>query len=139
MDGGEYEIGTGKRGFAYDNERPRHQVELASFEIDRFPVTNGEWVAFMDATGAGPPLYWARDGDGGWVRTAMGTSDPVEPDRPVIHVDHAAASAFAAWAGKRLPTECEWEAAARTGGLQLTGEVWEWTSSDFEAYPGFEA
>ncbi len=57
----------------------------------------------------------------------------------MVHVDHAAATAFAEWAGKRLPTEFEWEAAAQSGELQLLGQVWEWTSSDFEAYPGFEA
>jgi len=135
----EYEIGAGESGFAYDNERSRHTVELASFEIDRAPVTNADWIDFMDETDAGPPLYWVRDGDGRWLRTAMGRTDRVDLDRPVIHVDHGAATAYAKWAGKRLPTEFEWEAAAQSGDLQLAGQVWEWTSSAFKAYPGFEA
>ena len=139
IEAGEYEIGAGDAGFAYDNERPRHTVELDAFEIDRAPVTNREWIAFMEATGAEPPLYWERDGHGTWVRTAMGKTQEVDGDQFVVHVDHGAATAFAEWAGKRLPTEFEWEAAAQSGELQSTGVVWEWTSSDFEGYPGFEA
>jgi len=139
IEAGEYEIGAGESGFAYDNERPRHTVELEPFEIDRAPVTNADWIDFMDETDAMPPLYWERDGDGRWLRTAMGRTDRVDLDQPVVHVDHGAATAFAEWAGKRLPTEFEWEAAARSGELQTMGAVWEWTSSDFEGYPGFEA
>ncbi len=139
IEAGDYEIGAGESGFAYDNERSRHTVELAAFEIDRSPVTNADWVDFMDETDAQPPLYWERDRDGRWMRTAMGRTDKVDLDRPVVHVDHGAATAFAEWAGKRLPTEFEWEAAAASGDLELLGQVWEWTSSDFEAYPGFEA
>ena len=139
IDAGEYEIGAGESGFAYDNERSRHTVELDSFEIDRTPVTNADWIDFMDETDAAPPLYWDRDAEGRLRRTAMGRTDQVDLDRPVIHIDQVAATAFAEWAGKRLPTEFEWEAAAQSGELQLLGEVWEWTSSDFEAYPGFEA
>jgi len=139
IDGGEYEIGAGPEGFAYDNERPRHTVEVAPFEIDVTPVTNAEWITFMEDTDAPPPLYWERDGQGEWVRSAMGEKHEVDPAHPVIHVDHAAATAFGAWAGKRLPTEFEWEAAAQAGALEMVGEVWEWTSSDFEPYPGFEA
>ncbi len=139
VEGGVYEIGDAGLGFAYDNERPRHELELDTFEIDRSPATNGEWIEFMDDTGAEPPLYWEPDGKGGWVRTAMGRRDPVDLALPVVHVDHAQASAFADWAGKRLPTEFEWEAAAQEEKLGRRGLVWEWTSSDFEAYPGFEA
>jgi len=135
--GGEYEIGAPARGFAYDNERPRHMVELAAFEIDAFPVTNGEYAQFVEETGGEPPLYWEREGDG-WVHTAMGRREPIAPEAPVIHVSWHEADAFARWAGKRLPSEHEWEAAARLG-LGGTGQVWEWTSSDFLAYPGFEA
>jgi iron(II)-dependent oxidoreductase len=167
VEGGRHEIGAGPQGFAYDNERPRHAVELAPFWIDRTPVTNGDFIAFMDETGAQPPMYWERDGGGGWVRTAMGRSDPVDPALPVIHVSGEEADAFARWAGKRLPTEPEWEAAAAgadrdranldelsfgpapagayadapsdCGAVQMLGDVWEWTSSDFTAYPGFKA
>ena len=134
---GSYEIGAPGDGFAYDNERRRHSVALSAFEIDRTPVTNAAYAEFMDATGAEPPMYWQRDGEGGWLDTAMGRDEPVAPDHPVIHVSWEGADAFARWAGKRLPTEFEWEAAH--GRLDSTGQAWEWTSSDFLAYPGFEA
>jgi iron(II)-dependent oxidoreductase len=147
--GGEYEIGAPPLGFAYDNERPRHTVELAPFEIDRTPTSNAAYIAYMEETGAEPPLYWRRDGEGGWVHTAMGRRAPIDPAQPVIHVSWQEADAFARWAGKRLPTETEWEAAsvgsaaggdaAADAGLPLSGRAWEWTSSDFLAYPGFEA
>jgi gamma-glutamyl hercynylcysteine S-oxide synthase len=167
VEGGDYEIGAGPRGFAYDNERPRHRVEVAPFAIDRTPVTNAAYIDFLEDTGAEPPMYWEPDGDGGWVRTAMGTTEPVDPGLPVIHVTWHEADAFARWAGKRLPTEIEWEVAAvgadrdranldqlsfgcapagayadapaDCGAVQMLGDVWEWTSSDFTAYPGFEA
>jgi iron(II)-dependent oxidoreductase len=167
VDGGAYEIGAGSKGFAYDNERPRHRVEVGSFLIDRTPVTNGDYMSFMEETGAEPPMYWERDGDGGWIRTAMGKSQEVDPVLPVIHVSWEEADAFARWAGKRLPTEPEWEVAAAgasreranldelsfgcapagayadsctdCGAVQMLGDVWEWTSSDFTAYPGFAA
>ena len=111
-------------------------------------------------------MYWERDG-GDWVRTAMGRTEPVDPGHPVVHVSWHEAAAFARWAGKRLPTEHEWEAAcagadhdranldllafgtapagaygdapAAIGALQMLGDVWEWTASDFTAYSGFEA
>ena len=149
IEAGEYAIGAPPAGFAYDNERPRHTVALAPFEIDRAPVSNGAYIAYMEETGAEPPLYWERDGEGGWLWTAMGRRDPVDPAAPVTHVSWHEADAFAHWAGKRLPTEFEWEAASTgpgedggglgPGDLPLTGRVWEWTSSDFLAYPGFEA
>ncbi|HEU5141852.1 MAG TPA: SUMF1/EgtB/PvdO family nonheme iron enzyme [Solirubrobacterales bacterium] len=136
MDGGQYEIGAHPTGFAYDNERPRHAVELAPYEIDAAPVSNGAYVRFMEETGAESPLYWERGSDGGWVHTAMGHRDPLDPDAPVIHVSWEEADAYARWAGKRLPTEGEWEVAQPQ--LQGVGAVWEWTASDFVAYPGFE-
>ncbi|HEX6204195.1 MAG TPA: SUMF1/EgtB/PvdO family nonheme iron enzyme, partial [Solirubrobacterales bacterium] len=110
VEGGSYMIGAPPTGFAYDNERPRHEVELAAFEIDRAPVSNAAYAEFIEATGAEPPLYWEREGVS-WVSTAMGRRTPVEPDHPVVHVSCHDAEAFAAWAGKRLPTEFEWEAA----------------------------
>jgi len=134
--GGTHPIGAPPTGFAYDNERPRHEVELAPFEIDRTPVVNSAYAEFIAATGVEPPLYWERDGDS-WISTAMGSRSPVEPDHPVVHVSLEQADAYARWAGKRLPTELEWEAAHRE--LDATGQVWEWTRSDFRAYPGFEA
>ena len=167
IEAGEVEIGDRGQGFAYDNERPRHAVRLDAYEIDRVPVKNGEFARFVEETGAPPPKYWERDGEGGWVRTVMGETKELDPLLPVVHVDWHGADAFARWAGKRLPTEPEWEAAARGadparanldqlafgcapagayadspadgGAVQMLGDVWEWTSSDFTAYPGFEA
>ncbi len=166
VDGGAVEVGAGPQGFAYDNERPRHSVMLESFDIDRTPVTNGAYAAFLAETGGEPPMYWERDGEGGWVKTTMGATVPVAPDHPVMHVSFDEADAFARWAGKRLPTEQEWEAAAadasrdranldhlafgtapagaygdgasRCNAVQMVGDVWEWTASDFTGYPGFE-
>ena len=134
---GSYEVGAPPEGFAYDNERPRHAVELAAFEIDRTPVTNAAYTEFMEATAAEPPEYWQPDGAGGWLDTARGRREPPAPDHPVVHVSWHQADAFACWAGKRLPTEFEWEAARER--LDDVGQAWEWTSSDFLAYPGFEA
>ena len=166
VDGGAHAVGAAPRGFAYDNERPRHEVELAPFRIDAAPVTNAAFADFVADTGAEPPLYWERDGDD-WVVTTFGRREPLDPRLPVIHVDWNQADAYARWAGKRLPTEFEWEAAAcgataeranldqlafgcapagayadaasDWGAVQMLGDVWEWTSSEFEAYPGFEA
>ncbi len=165
--GGTHEIGAPDRGFAYDNERPRHEVELPPFRIDRTPVTNGAYLEFIEDTDADAPLYWERDGAGGWLRKAMGRTAEIDPAEPVVHVSWDEADAFARWAGMRLPTEAEWEAAsagsssehanldhvafrpapagayvdgaAECGALQMLGDVWEWTSSDFTGYPGFEA
>jgi len=167
VDGGSHEIGAPDVGFAYDNERPRHSVELESFWIDRTPVRNADYIAYLEETGAEPPMYWRRDGEGGWVRAAMGRTDAVDPRLPVVHVSWHEADGFARWAGKRLPTEFEWEAAAagasrdranldelafgpapagayadgaaESGAVQMLGDVWEWTSSDFTGYAGFEA
>jgi iron(II)-dependent oxidoreductase len=132
-----YEIGAPDGRFAYDNERPRHVVELDAFEIDRTPVTNAAYIAYMEETGAKPPLYWEGDARSGWVSVARGRHEPVDSAQPVIHISWEEADAYARWAGKRLPTEHEWEAALPE--LEAVGQVWEWTSSDFLAYPGFEA
>jgi iron(II)-dependent oxidoreductase len=137
INAGEHEIGAPEDGFAYDNERPRHVVELPPFEIDRVPVTNGAYTRFMEESGAEPPLYWEPDGEGGWLEKRRGRRRPVDPDHPVIHVSWHEADAFARSVGKRLPTEFEWEAARPA--LHGLGRVWEWTSSHFLPYPDFEA
>jgi gamma-glutamyl hercynylcysteine S-oxide synthase len=137
VEAGEHQIGASAEGFAYDNERRRHAVELAAFEIDRTPVTNGAYLEFVEDTGAEPPMYWKADGAGGWVDTARGRADALDQGLPVVHVSWDEADAFARWAGKRLPTELEWEAASQR--LEGIGGAWEWTSSHFLAYPGFEA
>ncbi len=136
VEAGRYEIGAPETGFAYDNERPRHEVELGAFEIDLAPVSNGAYAAFIEETGARPPAYWRSDGKD-WVDTRFGRGVPVVSEQPVIHVDFEQAAGFARWAGKRLPTEFEWEAAAEAGISRMRGHVWEWTSSAFEPYPGF--
>ena len=89
VEGGPHEVGALDVGFAYDNERPRHRVELPSFLIDRTPVTNAAYISYMEETGAEPPMYWQRDGEDGWVRTAMGRTEEVDPRLPVVHVPWA--------------------------------------------------
>lgn len=141
--GGEVEIGTADRSAAYDNERPPHRVELRPFRIDAAPVTNGAYLDFMEAggyderrfwtdagwawreeTGARAPQFWEREG-GEWTTRSMDRRAPVDPRRPVCHVCAHEAEAFARWAGKRLPTEQEWEAAA----------TWDPATGSRRAYP----
>lgn len=199
--GGRVIIGTDDRSAAYDNERDAHEVELPPFRIDAHPVTNSRYLEFMEDGGyserrhwsdAGwawlqeaaveAPKYWVRE-SGGWSVQSYDRTGPVEPTHPVCHVCWYEAEAFARWAGKRLPSEQEWEAAASWdpaaaakrsypwGGAEPTaldanldqlafgtapvgafprnvspigcygmiGDVWEWTSSDFQPYPGFQA
>ncbi len=136
--GGRCALG-GDHPWAYDNERPVHEVELPAFRIGSTPVTNGEYAAFLaDGGWHEPPLGWERDGDL-WLVRRFGRLEPIAADEPVQHVSWNEADAFARWAGRRLPTEAEWEHAASLGLLGSVGEVWEWTASDFSAYPGFEA
>jgi iron(II)-dependent oxidoreductase len=199
--GGRVVLGTDDRSQAYDNERPAHDVELEPFWIDAAPVTCGDYLAFMRDGGYERRDLWTEEGwswrhrecleapaywfavEGRWHERVMDRSREVDPTRPVCHVCYWEANAFARWAGKRLPTEAEWEAAAcwdAEGGTRrrfpwgdepatslranvdvlafdtapvgtyplnvsplgcygMIGDVWEWTSSDFTGYPGFEA
>jgi gamma-glutamyl hercynylcysteine S-oxide synthase len=157
IDGGRAVLGARPdEPWAYDNELPAHEVELAPYCIDRALTTNADYLAFMgaggyddralwsdkgwawrEAEGTVAPLYWERVGDE-WVRSRFDVTEPVQRDEPVMHVSDWEAEAFARWAGKRLPTEAEWEHAARTGELEhANNAVWQWTSSPFEGYPGF--
>jgi ergothioneine biosynthesis protein EgtB len=166
-------------GFSFDCERPRHELLLRPFALAARPVSNGDWIEFIRDGGYDEPRLWQAEGwkrarTHGWraPRYWRGEPDeplqftlagelPVERDAPVCHVSWYEADAFARWAGKRLPTEAEWEVAASaqvvagnfadSGRLrpaplhtdaqaplhQLYGDVWEWTASPFAPYPGF--
>ncbi len=190
--GGPFLMGTDMEPFAYDNERPAHTVDVPPFFIDTVPVTNGQYLGFVEAGGyddprfwsdAGwghrleadleAPQFWSREGAGTWSVRRYGQLIDLPLDEPVQHVGWYEADAYARFAGKRLPTEAEWEKAAAGAGQvhlgprgdptanlgqrhfgpapvgaypdgashygaeQMLGDVWEWTSSDFTAYPGF--
>jgi iron(II)-dependent oxidoreductase len=167
---GPFGMGDEGRGFAYDNERPRHEVELQAFRIDRAPVTNAAFAEFVADAGyrrreLWTPAGWAVREREGWERPLYWTEDgrerrfdevlALEPELPVMHVSWYEADAFARWRGARLPTEPEWEKAARHAGGRhgnldqldfgpgpagpFLGDCWEWTASEFCAYPGFKA
>jgi gamma-glutamyl hercynylcysteine S-oxide synthase len=137
VEAGPFVMGTDDEPWAYDNERPAHEVEVAAFSIDAEPISNNDYAMFLADTGRlEPPMSWQRDGLM-WLRTRFGTREIVPANEAVQHVSFDEAAAYAEWAGKRLPTEPEWERAAKLGVLRGVGAVWEWTSSDFAAYPGF--
>ncbi|CAA9381097.1 MAG: hypothetical protein AVDCRST_MAG47-2175 [uncultured Nocardioidaceae bacterium] len=178
VEGGLVEIGHGDAGFSFDNELPRHQQWLEPYRLADRLVTNGEWLEFVADGGYRRPELWLSDGwvrvqedgwrspaywydvDGSWFEHTLNGTWPLDPALPVCHVSHYEADAYATWAGKRLPTEAEWEHAARDhevdGNLadlvtfhpgvaeqpngrlrQLFGDCWEWTSSAYLPYPGF--
>jgi iron(II)-dependent oxidoreductase len=156
---GSFTLGA-TESWAYDNERPAHVVELPAFRLDCALVTNGEYVRFVEAggyhdrdawsdegwawreqEGVTAPLQWELDG-GRRLRRRFDVVEPLPPREPVQHVSFHEAAAYARWAGKRLPTEVEWEKGMKTAAGELEhmrGAVWQWTDSSFEGYPGFRA
>ena len=144
-------IGTNDRRCAYDNERPRHHAAVAPFWIDRTPVTNGEYIDFMNDGGYGrtelwsdagrtwlaeskaeSPKYWWRE-HGSWLRRSMDWVIAPDPAAPVIHVCYHEAEAFARWAGKRLPTEREWEVAASWDAVRSVARDYPWGDAEATA------
>jgi iron(II)-dependent oxidoreductase len=145
---GTFEMGAEADGFAFDNERPRHERQVGAFRIARHPVTNATWMHFVEGGGYERREWWSDEGwswkeeydithPEGW--TADGTDD--DDDHPVLHVSWFEADAFARSRNARLPSEAEWERAATwtQEPPQDIGTVWEWTSSAFDGYPGFVA
>jgi iron(II)-dependent oxidoreductase len=150
---GSFAMGAGAEAFSYDNERPRHEVALAGFQIARRPVTNASWLHFSEGGGYERREWWSREG-WAWKEEYDINNHPGmaagDPDAAACHVSWFEADAFARAHDARLPTEAEWERAAtweretgrfaaRTGALTGVGEVWEWTASHFDGYPGFVA
>src|SRR5438105_5627135 len=155
---GVHSVGHDGRGFAFDNERPAHRVLVGPVRIARSLVTNSEWQEFMREGGYRTPSLWLSDGwasleaeswsapgywreqDGQWLTMTLGGLEPVDPGAPVCHVSYYEADAFARWAGKHLPSEQEWEIAARAGLIDdAFGIVWQWTRSAYLPYPGYRA
>jgi ergothioneine biosynthesis protein EgtB len=154
---GVVEVGHNGEGFCFDNETPRHRVFLEPYSLADSIVTNAEYLNFIEAGGyTNPthwfaegwdwvkaqghrhPLYWSRNGDG-WCEFSLRGAFPLNTSAPVMHVSYYEASAYAHWAGARLPTEAEWEHAASLAPSlpHLFGAAWQWTTSAYSPYPGF--
>ena len=156
---GVVDIGHVGEGFHFDNEAPRHRQFLEAYALASRLVTNAEYAAFitdggyrnpafwlsegwdfLKTHGLRQPLYWHGEGPGTWQRFGLQGLRPLDLHAPVMHVSYYEASAYALWAGARLPTEAEWEHGASDGGLDaMFGTAWQWTSSSYAPYPGYGA
>jgi len=140
---GSFHMGAHEDDFAYDNERPRHRVELPAFRIGRAPISNATWLTFAEGGGYERREWWSDEG-WSWKEEHDITHHALvaagHPEAPVCHVSWFEADAFSRAHQARLPTEAEWERAATwEQGPAHLGEVWEWTASHFRGYPGFRA
>ena len=154
---GRYEIGT-EDGFGFDNEGTAQMVALAGVLIAATPVSNAQYLAFIEdggydekrrwsaagwrwrtSSGVTCPHGWRRGAAGGWLEVGPDGAQALTPGAAVVGLGRHEAGAFAAWAGATLPHEYQWEAAARLGLLERTGEAWEWCANAFHPYPGFRA
>jgi ergothioneine biosynthesis protein EgtB len=155
---GIHTVGHTDESFHFDNEKPAHRALVGPVRLGRNLVTNGEWLAFMEDGGYRAATLWLMDGfatatneewqapghwrliDGDWKIMTLGGLQPIDPNAPVCHISYYEADAFARWSGKHLPTEMEWEVAARAGLLNdAFGIVWQWTRSAYSPYPGYRA
>jgi ergothioneine biosynthesis protein EgtB len=155
---GIHTVGHNDESYCFDNERPAHRALVGPVKIARDLVTNREWLAFMQDGGYSTATLWLMDGfatvtaeewnapghwrqiDGAWHVMTLAGLTSLDLDAPVCHVSYYEADAFARWSGKHLPTEMEWEVAARTGQLNdAFGIVWQWTRSAYSPYPAYAA
>jgi ergothioneine biosynthesis protein EgtB len=155
---GIHPVGHDGDGYCFDNETPRHDELIPDIRIARHLVTNAEWLEFIAADGYATPSLWLSDGwatvqaedwrapgywrqtDGDWFSLTLAGLKPVDPAAPVMHVSYYEADAFARFAGKSLPSEAEWEVAARNNVIaDAFGIAWQWTRSAYLPYPGYRA
>jgi EgtB-related family protein len=133
-----WRLGYADGGFAFDNELNTHRVDVAAFEIDTEVISWARYLPFIEATGAEPPRYLRQQGET-WQRRMFGEWQTLPPDAPATHLSWFDAEAWCHWAGRRLPTEAEWELAALNHADFHWGQIWEWTASRFLPFPGFVA